>query len=404
MLSLPKLRIGFLTSTDPLDRRSWSGVHYSMFRALERTFGDVTALGPVPMVWPLRIGDNINRRVIKPLTGKRYHYSWGIILSHLYKRKFEQRLKHEQFDLLVAPAAFTEIAYLDVNTPIVYCEDSTLSQLIDFYPGLSELLDISKKELNYIEKRALNKAALVCYSSAWAARSAYEDYGIDTSKIAVIPFGSNYPNPPATGADVKVDIPTETCRLFFLGGEWKRKGGKIAYDTMVTLNAMGLKTTLTVVGCRPPAEEAHLYQHPGFATLPYLNMDSPGDLQRLDDLFRSAHFFLLPSRAECAAIAFADANAFGLPVVTTDVGGISSFVVEGESGVMLPLSATGSDFATAIFEIFNDKQRYARMRIGARSRYETTLNWDKWAQGLLTELAKRSIIKQPDQFCASTST
>lgn len=384
------LHIGFLTSTDPLNRRSWSGVHYSIFKAAERKLGTVEALGPVPMVWPLRLGDNLNRRLIKPLTGKRYHYSWSVAMAKLYARIFERKLKHKHFDLLLAPASFTEIAYLDTKAPIVYIEDSTLTQLIDFYPGLMGLLEVSKKELNFIEKRALDKAALVCYSSDWAAESAIRDYGADPSKVVVIPFGSNYPAPPAEA--LPASAAKDRLKLFFLGGEWGRKGGKIAYDTMVALNEMGIAAELTVVGCQPPDPEN--YPHPNFHTVPFLNMGVPADLERLNDLFRTADFFLLPSRAECAAIAFADANAFGVPVATTDVGGISSFVDQGGNGIMLPLSATGQDFAQAIRDIYQDAPRYAQMRRTARQKYETVLNWDQWATRLQAELTKRHLLPQ----------
>lgn len=383
------LRIGFLTSTDPLNRRSWSGVHYSIFKAAERNFGPVTALGPVPMVWPLRIGDNLNRRIIKPLTGKRYHYSWSIALAKIYARIFERKLKKQRFDLLLAPASFTEIAYLKTDTPIVYIEDSTLTQLIDFYPGLMGLLPISKKELNFIENKALSAAALVCYSSEWAARSAVEDYHTDPRKVVVIPFGSNYPNPPSVEVTTK-SAGTKQLNLFFLGGEWERKGGDIAYDAMVALNKMGLEASLTVVGCQPANPEK--YTHPRFKTIPYLNMSVPADLQQLDALFSTADFFLLPSRAECAAIAFADANSFGVPVITTEVGGISSFIDQGDNGVMLPLSANGQDFADAIVRIMSEPSLYNAMRRKAREKYEQELNWDKWAERLKKELLSRGII------------
>ena len=63
------LRIGFVTSTDPLARRSWSGVHDSIFKALERNLGDVVALGPVSMRWPFALGDRLNTWLVRPLTG-----------------------------------------------------------------------------------------------------------------------------------------------------------------------------------------------------------------------------------------------------------------------------------------------------------------------------------------------
>ena len=389
-----RLRIGFVSNTNPLDRRSWSGVHYSIFKALERSLGEVVALGPVPMRLPFALGDRLNSWLVRPLTGKRYQYGWSVAVARWYGWVFGRKVAQQHFDLLVAPASFTEIAYLRTSVPIVYIEDSTLTQLIDFYPGLTGLLDISKAELNYLEKQAITRASLVCYSSEWAAQSARTDYSAPADKLAVIPFGSNYPSPP-TREQAAIHRPAAdgSCRLFLLGGEWDRKGGAIAYATMVALQRMGIPATLTVVGCAPldPAN----YANPGFTTIPYLNMGVPADQARLHELFSNADFFLMPSRAECAAIAFCDANAFGLPVFTTNVGGISSFVQQGVNGYMLPLSATGEDFAKHIQQILADPVLNQRLRQQSRELYEQVLNWDVWVEGLKQALEARNILS-PD--------
>ena len=56
-IDYPRLRIRFITSVDPLNRRSWSGIPYSVFHTLERNLGKVVALGPVSMRWPFAILD-----------------------------------------------------------------------------------------------------------------------------------------------------------------------------------------------------------------------------------------------------------------------------------------------------------------------------------------------------------
>lgn len=396
-MSSRPLRIGFVTRLDPLDRRSWSGIYYSIFKALERNVGEVVALGPVPMRWAFALGDRLNKWLLKPLTGRRYQYGSSLVVARWYAHVFERKLRRQQFDLLVAPAAYTEIALLQTQVPIVYIEDSTLRQLIGFYAGLSNLLPVSEAELNRLEALALARAALVCYSSEWAARSAREDFHTPAEKIVVVPFGSNYPTPP-TRAEALAHQPAADgqCRLLLVGVEWERKGVAIAYDAMLALNEQGIAATLTVAGCLPPAAEAARYQHPGFRAISYLNMSQPADLAQLQELFGTADFFILPSRAECAAIAFADANSFGLPVITTDVGGIGSFVVPGETGLMLPLTATGADFAAAIAGIYRDAATYARMRAAARTRYEQVLNWDEWSHHLQAALQSRGIIPAPD--------
>lgn len=392
MTAPARIRIGFVTSLDPLDRRSWSGVYYSIYRALERNVGEVVALGPVNMRWPFALGDRLNSWLVKPLTGKRYQYGWSIAVARWYAWVFGRRLARQPVDLLVAPASFTEIAYLRTSVPIVYIEDSTLHQLIGFYPGLSNLTDTSIAELNHLEARALAQASLVCYSSEWAAQSAQADYHAPATKLAVVPFGANYPAPPTREQALRHTLAADgRCHLFLLGGEWGRKGGDIAYATLLALQQRGIEAVLTVVGCRPASLEN--YTNPGLRIIPFLNMGKEDDRRQLHELFSTADFFILPSRAECAAIAFCDANSFGLPVLTTDVGGISSFIEQGVNGYMLSRSATGEDFAERIAQLLADPAHYQRLRQQSREQYEVRLNWDVWAQRLHQELVARQLLR-----------
>ena len=141
----------------------------------------------------------------------------------------------------------------------------------------------------------------------------------------------------------------------------------------------------------PP--NATAFNNPDLVIKPFLNMGQEADRKCLHNLFSTADFFILPSRAECAAIAFCDANAFGLPVLTTDVGGISSFVRNGVNGYMLPISASGDDFAKEIKRILDDPACYQRLRQQSRAEYESRLNWDTWANKLLATIVEKGILE-----------
>ena len=55
----------------------------------------------------------------------------------------------------------------------------------------------------------------------------------------------------------------------------------------------------------------------------------PQNRQRLEQIVSKSHRLLLPTRAECYGIVFCEANAYGLPVFATRVGGIPTIVKEG---------------------------------------------------------------------------
>lgn len=112
------------------------------------------------------------------------------------------------------------------------------------------------------------------------------------------------------------------------------------------------------------------------------------DLDVLINEFLTSHFFILPSRAECAALAFCDANAYGLPVMTTNTGGITSFVKDGHNGYTLSLSAGGKEFAEKIKEVINNPELYKTLVYNSRKEFEQRLNWDAWAKVIQDKMIK----------------
>ncbi len=369
-------RIAFLTSTDPRNRRSWSGLHYMLAQTLQKHVGEVSYLGPVSLRYWFGLGDRLNKVVGWLSQGRRYHYSISVLTAKLYAAIFARKLKGGAYDLIFAPASYTEFAYLDTKLPIIYCCDSTITQLIDYYAGLSKLLPVSKRELAYIEQRAIDRADLLVYSSAWAGNSAIDDFGARPDKVAVIPFGANFPIVLPRAEAVRHTWQPGQCKLLFVGVEWVRKGGAIAFDTLVQLCKQGIAAELTICGCVPPAG----FEHPGLNVIPFLDKNDPVQLSRMVQLYREADFFLLPTRAECAAIAFCEASSFGVPSFTTDTGGIADFVENGVNGYRLSLAAGGEEFAEAIIGVLHDEQLYQQLRLSSRILYEEKLNWDAWGQ------------------------
>jgi len=385
MPTASRLRIAFLTSTDPRDRRAWSGLHYMLAQTLQKHVGEVTYLGPVSLRYLFALGDRVNKVVGKFSQGRRYHYSISVLSARLYARIFSRKLRQGQYDLIFAPASYTEFAYLDTALPIVYCCDSTITQLIDYYPGLSKLLPASKRELAYIEQRAINRADLLVYSSQWAGNSAIQDFGAPADKVAVFPFGANFPVVLPREEVIHRQPRPGRCQLLFVGVEWVRKGGAIAFDTLVRLCELGVDARLTICGCVPPPG----FEHPNLTVIPFLDKNNLEQLSQMVQLYREADFFLLPTRAECAAIAFCEASSFGVPSFTTDTGGIADFVENGVNGYRLALSAGGTEFAAAIEAVLQDPARYQQLRADARDLYEQKLNWDAWGQAVQRIVAAR---------------
>ena len=94
---------------------------------------------------------------------------------------------------------------------------------------------------------------------------------------------------------------------------------------------------------------------------------------------------------------FCEASAYGLPIITTDTGGVSGAVTEGENGFLLPPSAMGAQYAELIAKIYGDDQRYAQLVQSSRATYDNKLNWDAWGMtvtGFIHEMLERK--KSPE--------
>jgi glycosyltransferase involved in cell wall biosynthesis len=308
---------------------------------------------------------------------KNFMYYHGTLAAKRYAKIAEQRLSEQHFDMIVAPAGAPETAFLKTDIPIVLVEDATFGLLHDYYSVFSNLLAYSFRQLDTIERLATQKASLLVYPSDWAARSAIEDYGADRSKVCILPMGANMREVPSRER-VLARQKTECCRLLFMGVDWERKGGDIAVETLLRLEEMGIQAELYICGCVPPEGIAH----PRLTVIPRLDKSDRQQYRKMQELYLTSDFLLLPTRKECFGVVFCEASAYGLPSIATDTGGVAGAVTNGENGFLLPPAARGAEYAALIAELYRDDLRYRRLVVSSRAAFEARLNWDVWATNL----------------------
>jgi glycosyltransferase involved in cell wall biosynthesis len=379
-----RIQIAYLTLDDPKDRRAWSGTQYHMARALQEHCGDVVSLGPL---YPrsLNVGKVI-QKLAKILLGKRYLYIYTPYFSKAVAHMAESRLSKHRCDVIVAPAGSAILGHLRTEVPIVYLSDTTFRLIEGYYADFSDVLPSHKKLADNLEQASISKAAHLVYPSSWAAASAIADYRADPRKVSVVPLGANIEKTPTQGESIENRSATE-CRLLFVGVDWHRKGGAIAFEALKALKQAGISSSLSIVGCTPPAGVAD----PDLKVFKSLNMNNEIERRQLEELYRDATFFVLPTRAECYGIAFCEANAYGIPVISTDTGGVSEIVKHGVNGFLLPPEAGGDQYAQVIASIFRDTGRYKKLRLDSRQVYEERLNWDAWGRSMNTILQTMGI-------------
>jgi glycosyltransferase involved in cell wall biosynthesis len=93
----------------------------------------------------------------------------------------------------------------------------------------------------------------------------------------------------------------------------------------------------------------------------------------VEELLPQADLFVLSSVSEGLPMTLLEAMAAGLPVVSTDVGGISELVTRNETGLLVP-SQSPEALATAILQLVRDPQLAASMGLAGRRRVEKEFN------------------------------
>jgi len=373
-------KIAFLTSENPLDKRSWSGIYYRMFESLKNEFEEVIILGPIKLpfiIFLLKIFQFLTWIFIH----KKYNKGHSVILSKACSKIIQKKLKNNDFDAIFAPSASLLIAYLKVDIPIFYYADATVNLMIDYY--ISDLSKLSINESNLIERKAINNASFSIFSSAWAANDAIITYKANPDRVAVVKMGANIESAPKN-IKLTEKLDQKVCNLLFLGVDWKRKGGDIVFETLLMLLKQGFDTQLIVCGCIPPVK------HPNMIVHPFLNKNIERDYKIFTQLLDEAHFLFLPTRAECAGIVFCEAAANGIPSITTSTGGVTNYVINEINGYTLPLSSNADDYAQIIKKVFTNKELYTKLSKQSRKLYFEELNWEIWAKRIKEILYKSS--------------
>ena len=267
-------------------------------------------------------------------------------------------------------------------------------RLMGGYRYVDRIAARSIRESEAMERELYRRITGAFLTSSWAVDSTVTVCGADPEKVFLTPNGANLlPEEVPPRQHVTRRTPSGTCQLLFVGREWKRKGGAVAVEIVRELGRLGIEAHLTVVGCEPPmADGMH-----DVTVIPFLDKNVARDVNRLAELYLTSDFFLLPTHAEAFGTVFAEAAAFGLPSVASDVGGISDAVIDGRNGLILPPDATSVEYAKRIAAAFRDPASYTRLSVASRDHYESTLNWSAWAQtvsramqeSLAPELANR---------------
>jgi len=379
------MRIGYLSYYNSSEIQHWSGSIYFIRRALEKYGAEIIPIDA--------LGSQIDELYrIKSLfykaIGKKHHRTRERSIMRRAALKALKKIEQSKPDVILSLGSL-EISMLECNTPLTFWSDATFKQLINYYPEYTNLSKTTLREGEYLEQLSISKSKKMFFASHWAARGAVEFYNAPPGRVVVAPFGANLLNAPKDD-DILNFIEKksfETIELLFIGVAFERKGGRTAVNLAKRIKEKGHNVMLHIVGCKPKIKDKTDF----VKIYGFLRKGESNDEKTLRQLFERSHIFVMPSYAECFGIVFCEANAFGLPVVAANHGGMTTVVKEGINGFLFDYNEyqqSIENIATNIIEMTENKAIYTKYALAAYEEYRNRLNWETSVSKVIEELRK----------------
>jgi glycosyltransferase involved in cell wall biosynthesis len=371
------MKLAYATILNARHVENWSGTPYYMTQALEahsslELFGDFEK--------KFLLSFKIKRLWKKLTSNERESDRYNILIAKNYSEQLAKRLANKKFAALLAPQ-INPICYL-AKQPTVLWTDAVYSNLLNYYPGFTRHSKETMRQGHEITQQCLNNCKLAIFSSEWAAAAARDFYQTPAAKVKVVPFGANIVCN-HTEADIKSFLRLRNPRLIkflFIGKHWERKGGRIVFEVAKALHAANIPVEVNLVGCHPP-KEFHI--PPYIKCHGFISKKTPAGVSALQQMLRETHFLFVPSRAEAYGIVFCEANAYGVPCLTTATGGIPSIVKEDINGKCFDMNAPTTDYLEFILKYIQNYSQYEALALSAFQEYATRLNWQNATQTVI---------------------
>lgn len=372
------MSLAFVSIQDARDIRTWSGIPYYAREALQQHFGALELVTPLDFQSNFWMRRKI-RRYNRSNPREKFYAHYQPLALKQYARAaldaLDARSPDPVFSIFPDPLVEAE----GMERPWVFYTDATFATLERTYPALSNLCEESRQAGHRLWQKACKRVDVACFASEWAAESAINDYGADPKKVRVIPIGANLNTVPDRDSVLAAAAQRERdhLRLFWMGVDWERKGGDVALQLLQRLREQGLPATLTLVGCEPPPSTVI---PEGVEVAGFLRKDQPEQAERLEALFQSAHFFVLPTQAEAFGLVFGESSAYALPSLATRLGGVPTVIKDDVNGYLYEPEAFVEGAAETIRRLFSDAEAYNTLCIKARDRFEEALSWDAFTR------------------------
>lgn len=220
----------------------------------------------------------------------------------------------------------------------------------------------------WMARRLLTHRAQLTSVDGANTRLAEEILGVPRDSFAVIPNGVH---PVASHANSSIKGPEIPLTIGHVGSMIPQKGWQLVAAASEILNRDSIQVRVLLAGRGSDEAMANDWARRHAAWAEYLGfVENPRErvMSQLDVL-------CLMSRWEGLPMSIVEAMSVGVPVIATDVGGVSEAVQNGETGLLV--SRTAESLAAALSELLQNRDRLRAMSARARQRFEERFTMDR---------------------------
>ena len=335
-----------------------------------------------------------NRNFSKPSV----FYKWGELLQQLKDRLFKRSPEFWQSEsspglaqiLNKAPNS-TAVIYTYVNPDF----DASNSIRRFRWIGIS-LLDAARhqayghedmddevlQEKYQKQHETIHQSEGIFTHSSYGADSIARDFNYPREKI--FPIGA--------GASLQFKRAKKTSferyrrsNILFIGRDWERKGGPLAYKAFLLLKERMPHATFTIVG---PTEQPVFGE--GVIFEGFLRKHKLLEKRKLKKLYLNASLFCTPSVCETWGLVYVEAASSGLPVVGTDEWAMPDIVLNGKTGV-LTKERSPEALAEAMYQVLKNPVEAKKMGQAAMDYVDQVLDWPNVADRIIAVISPESL-------------
>lgn len=243
------------------------------------------------------------------------------------------------------------------------------------------------------EVEVIARSSCVIASTPFEFDELLEHYAASPERLCVSPPGVDHATfHPGPRGEARERLGLDDGDIILYAGRIQaHKGTSLAVETLARIvehrrSTGGPHVTLHVVGgesgedgadelarCRAIVAQHRLEDH--------VQLVRPVDHPTLADHYRAANVVIVPSRSESFGLVAAEAQACGIPVVASNIGGLPYVVNASESGLLVDGHDAGA-FAAATRAIL-DHPRFAERLADGAVAYAQRFSWDATATRLL---------------------